>query len=102
MTGLQIKQGMVEGVLILRNSSLKLKMVADNAILLNYAVSPAHQSTDTQFPVDYHIPYYFSYSILKQSVLNILFAHQFVKSYLKNTPSNSYRSHVVLCANDLS
>ena len=29
----------VEGVLILRNSSLKLKMVVDNAILLNYAVS---------------------------------------------------------------
>ena len=30
---------MVEGVLILRNSSLKLKTVADNAILQNYAVS---------------------------------------------------------------
>ena len=30
---------MVEGVLILRNSSLKLKTVVDNAILLNYAVS---------------------------------------------------------------
>ena len=30
---------MVEGVLILRNSSRKLKTVADNAILLNYAVS---------------------------------------------------------------
>ena len=30
---------MVEVVLILRNSSLKLKMVADNAILRNYAVS---------------------------------------------------------------
>ena len=29
----------VEGVLILRNSSLKLKMVVDNAILLNCAVS---------------------------------------------------------------
>ena len=29
----------VEGVLILRNSSLKLKMVVDNANLLNYAVS---------------------------------------------------------------
>ena len=29
----------LEGVLILRNSSLKLKMVADNAILLNYTVS---------------------------------------------------------------
>ena len=29
----------LEGVLILRNSSLKLKTVADNAILLNYAVS---------------------------------------------------------------
>ena len=28
-----------EGVLILRNSSLKLKTVVDNAILLNYAVS---------------------------------------------------------------
>ena len=30
---------MVEDVLILRNSSLKLKTVVDNAILLNYAVS---------------------------------------------------------------
>ena len=30
---------MVEGVLILRNSFLKLKTVAGNAILLNYAVS---------------------------------------------------------------
>ena len=30
---------LVKGVLILRNSSLKLKTVADNAILLNYAVS---------------------------------------------------------------
>ena len=30
---------MVEGVLILRNSSFKLKMVADNAILRNYAIS---------------------------------------------------------------
>jgi len=30
---------LAEGVLILRNSSLKLKMVADNAILLNCAVS---------------------------------------------------------------
>ena len=30
---------MMESVLILRNSSLKLKMVADNAILRNYAVS---------------------------------------------------------------
>ncbi|MBQ8755407.1 MAG: hypothetical protein IJZ19_10280, partial [Lentisphaeria bacterium] len=29
----------VEGVLILWNSSLKLKTVVDNAILLNYAVS---------------------------------------------------------------
>ena len=30
---------MLEGVLILRNSSLKLKTVVDNTILLNYAVS---------------------------------------------------------------
>ena len=30
---------MVEGVLILRNTSLKLKMVIDNAILQNHAVS---------------------------------------------------------------
>ena len=29
----------LEGVLILRNSSRKFKTVADNAILLNYAVS---------------------------------------------------------------
>ena len=39
MTGLQRKQSLVEVVLILQNSSLKLKTVADNAILLNYAVS---------------------------------------------------------------
>ena len=39
MTGLQRKQSLVEVVLILQNSSLKLKMVVDNAILLNYAVS---------------------------------------------------------------
>ena len=31
---------MVEVVLILRNSSFKLKTVVDNANLLNYAVSP--------------------------------------------------------------
>ena len=30
---------MVEGVLILRNTSLKLKMVVDNTILQNHAVS---------------------------------------------------------------
>ena len=30
---------MLEGVLILQNSSRKLKMVADNAILLNYTGS---------------------------------------------------------------
>ena len=30
---------MVEGILILRNTSLKLKMVVDNASLLNHAVS---------------------------------------------------------------
>ena len=34
----------MEGVLILRNTSLKLKMVADNAIWLNYAVSPKNIS----------------------------------------------------------
>ena len=39
MTGLQRKQGMVEVVLILQNSSRKLNMVVDNANLLNYAVS---------------------------------------------------------------
>ncbi len=33
------KFNLVEGVLIHRNKSLKLKMVVDNAILLNYAVS---------------------------------------------------------------
>ena len=34
----------MEGVLILRNTSLKLKTVVDNAILLNYAVSPENIS----------------------------------------------------------
>ena len=34
----------MECVLILRNSSLKLKTVVDNAILLNYAVSPENIS----------------------------------------------------------
>ena len=33
------QQKFVEGVLILRNKSRKLKTVVDNAILLNYAVS---------------------------------------------------------------
>jgi hypothetical protein len=33
-----------EGVLILRNSSLKLKRVVDNTILQNYAVSPENIS----------------------------------------------------------
>ena len=40
--GLQYRQSafdFLEGVLFLRNSSLKLKTVVDNAILLNYAVS---------------------------------------------------------------
>ena len=35
---------LVKGVLILRNSSLKLKTVVSNAILLNYAVSPENIS----------------------------------------------------------
>ena len=35
---------LVEGVLILLNSSFKLKMVVDNAILQNYAVSPENIS----------------------------------------------------------
>ena len=35
---------MLEGVLILRNSYLKLKTVVDNAILLNYAVSSGNIS----------------------------------------------------------
>ena len=35
---------MVEGVLILRDTSLKLKTVVDNAILQNYAVSPENIS----------------------------------------------------------
>ena len=35
---------MPEGVLILRNSSLKFNTVAGNAILLNYAVSPENIS----------------------------------------------------------
>ena len=38
---------MVEGVLILWNTSLKLKMVVDNAILLNYAVSSENISEST-------------------------------------------------------
>ena len=39
---------MVEVVLILRNSSLKLKTVVDNAILLNYAVSSENISDESK------------------------------------------------------
>ena len=39
MTGLQRKQGMVGDVLDLQNKSRKLKLVADNAILLNISYS---------------------------------------------------------------
>ena len=38
----------VEGVLILRNSSLKLKTVVDNVILLNYAVSSENISDESK------------------------------------------------------
>ena len=43
---------MEEGVLILRNSSLKLKMVADNAILRNYAVSSESISERIKFKIE--------------------------------------------------
>ena len=39
---------MQESVFILRNSSLKQKTVADNAILLNYAISSANIFEGTQ------------------------------------------------------
>ena len=42
----------LEGVLILRNSSLKLKMVADNAILLNYAVSSENISKRIKIQIE--------------------------------------------------
>ena len=38
-TPIEVGKNFLEGVLILWNSSLKLKTVVDNAILLNYAVS---------------------------------------------------------------
>ena len=40
-----------EGVLILRNTSLKLKMVADNAILRNYAVSSENISESIKIKI---------------------------------------------------
>ena len=43
---------MVEGVLILRNSSLKLKMVVDNAILQNHAVSSENISESINFKTE--------------------------------------------------
>ena len=43
---------MVEGVLILRNSSLKLKTVVDNAILQNYAVSSENISKRIKFKTE--------------------------------------------------
>ena len=43
---------MVEGILILWNSSLKLKTVADNAILLNYAVSSENISESTKIKIE--------------------------------------------------
>ena len=42
--GFQIGFKSVEVVLILRNTSLMLKMATDNAILRNYAVSPENIS----------------------------------------------------------
>ena len=42
----------LEGVLILRNSSRKLKMVADNAILLNYAVSSENISENIKIKTE--------------------------------------------------
>ena len=41
-----------EGVLILRNSSLKLKTVADNATLQNYAVSSGNISESTKIKTE--------------------------------------------------
>ena len=43
----------LEGVLILRNSSLKLKTVAGNAILLNYAVSPENISESIKIKIEF-------------------------------------------------
>ena len=43
---------MGEGVLILRNSSLKLKTVVDNAILLNIAVSPENISKRIKIKIE--------------------------------------------------
>ena len=43
---------MVEGVLILRNTSLKLKTVVDNAILLNHAVSPENISESIKVKIE--------------------------------------------------
>ena len=43
---------MLEGVLILRNKSLKFKQVADNAILLNYTVSSENISKSINFKTE--------------------------------------------------
>ena len=47
----------MDSVLILQNSSLKLKTVAGNAILLNYAVSPENISEriKTKTENDFHL-----------------------------------------------
>ena len=44
---------MLEGVLIHRNKSLKLKMVVDNAILLNYAVSLENISKRIKIKIEF-------------------------------------------------
>ena len=48
---------MLEGVLIHRNKSLKLKMVVDNANLLNYAVSLENISKRIKIKIefDFHL-----------------------------------------------
>ena len=73
---------MVEGVLILRNSSLKLKMVVDNANLLNYTVSSKNISQSIKIKTENGF-------LLKRNVC------KFCKN--KNRPEKqSHRRHLLL------
>ncbi len=65
-----------------------IKALPGAVYVLWYAVGGGLQhEAATQFPVDYHILAISTIQFSKQSAINIQFAHQFVKSYLKNTPS---------------
>ena len=65
-----------------------IKALPGAVYVLWYAVGGGLQhEAAIQFPVDYHILAISAIQFSKQPAINIQFAHQFVKSHLKNTPS---------------